>query len=100
MIYLPPLIDIKNGDCYISHKSFFIWLQKSIGKLYGISEPLTTRNWEEIPDRIRKTHQDPPFYIDVLKNKCKYQSIIADTFWQSGSDSVLHGCQPDIASAD
>lgn len=49
------------------YKSYFVWLQKAIGELYGISEPITAQNWDQISDRIRKAHQNPDFYMDVLK---------------------------------
>ena len=69
------------------YKSYFVWLQKAIGELYGISEPITAQNWDQISDRIRKAHQNPDFYMDVLKNKCKYQKVIVDTYWNPGSDN-------------
>ena len=69
------------------YKSYFVWLQKAIGELYGISEPITAQNWDQISDRIRKAHQNPDFYMDVLKNKCKYQSVVVDTYWNPGSDN-------------
>ena len=28
------------------YKSYFDWLQKAIGELYGISEPITAQNWD------------------------------------------------------
>ena len=49
------------------YKSYFVWLQKAIGELYGISEPITAQNWDQISDQIRKAHQNPDFYMDVLK---------------------------------
>ena len=69
------------------YKSYFVWLQKAIGELYGISEPITAQNWDQISDQIRKAHQSPDFYMDVLKNKCKYQKVIVDTYWNPGSDN-------------
>lgn len=69
------------------YKSYFVWLQKAIGELYGISEPITAQNWNQISDQIRKAHQNPDFYMDVLKNKCKYQKVIVDTYWNPGSDN-------------
>ena len=42
--------------------------------------------WEESL-QIRKAHQSPDFYMDVLKNKCKYQKVIVDTYWNPGSDN-------------
>ena len=69
------------------YKSYFIWLQKAIGELYGITDPITAKNWDFISDQISKAHQNPAFYMDVLKNKCKYQQIVVDTYWNPGSDN-------------
>ena len=71
----------------VRYKSFFAWLQKSVQELYGISDPITAGNWDSISDQISKAHQNPAFYMDVLKNKCKYQNIIVDTYWNPGSDN-------------
>lgn len=71
----------------VRYESYFVWLQKAIGELYGISEPITAQNWDRISEEIRKAHQNPSFYLDVLKNKCKYQNIIVDTYWNPGSDN-------------
>ena len=71
------------------YKSYFVWLQKAIGELYGISEPITAQNWDQISDRIRKAHQNPDFYMDVLKNKCKYQKVIVDTYWNPEGNRFL-----------
>ena len=69
------------------YRSFFVWLQKAIQELYGISDPITPQNWDQISDLIHKAHQDPSFYTEVLKNKCKYQKIIVDTYWNPGTNN-------------
>ena len=69
------------------YRSYFIWLQKAVGRLYGISEPITAENWDMISEQIHKAHQNPSFYLDVLKNKCKYQNIVVDTYWNPGTDN-------------
>lgn len=51
----------------------FCLASKAIGELYGVADPITAKNWDQISDQIRKAHQNPSFYMDVLKNKCKYQ---------------------------
>ena len=69
------------------YRSFFVWLQKAIQELYGISDPITPQNWDQISDLIHKAHQNPSFYTDVLKDKCKYQKIIVDTYWNPGTNN-------------
>lgn len=69
------------------YRSFFVWLQKAIQELYGISDPITPQNWDQISDLIHKAHQNLSFYTDVLKDKCKYEKIIVDTYWNPGTNN-------------
>ena len=48
------------------YRSYFIWLQKAVGKLYGISEPITAENWDMISEQIHKAHQNPSFRLDLF----------------------------------
>ena len=59
------------------YRSFFVWLQKAIQELYGISDPITPQNWDQISDLIHKAHQNPslcplrdhrdlPCYLQIL----------------------------------
>ena len=48
----------------------------------------------ELPAAIVNTYylsaypdQNPDFYMDVLKNKYKYQTVVVDTYWNPGSDN-------------
>jgi uncharacterized protein len=45
----------------VRFKSYFIWLQKSIKELYGVTEPLSAGNWDEISKHISASHLDPSF---------------------------------------
>ena len=72
--------------------SYFVWLEKSLQELYEFYEPLTADNWDEISKRIEKAHGDKEYHMDILREKCKYEKIILDTYWQPGSNNG----RPDI----
>lgn len=71
----------------VRYNSYFVWLQKSLQKLYHFDGPITEANWDEISSRIVEAHHNPHFHIDVLKQRCNYQAVIVDTYWAPGSDN-------------
>lgn len=71
----------------VRYKSYFVWLQKGIQKLYDFDEEITAGNWERVSERIQAAHQDPTFHIKTLQNKCHYKKIIVETYWDPGSDN-------------
>ncbi len=71
----------------VRYKSYFIWLQKSIGELYGLDEPLTADNWEKTSRLITASHRDGSFHLRILKEDCKYANILLDTYWEPGGDN-------------
>jgi len=71
----------------VRHKSYFIWLQKSIMALYGIDKPLSADTWEETSRRISAAHRDKAFHLRVLKENCRYARVILDTYWEPGDDN-------------
>ena len=42
---------------------------------------------EEIGKKVLHFYSDSVINMDVLKNKCKYQKVIVDTYWNPGSDN-------------
>lgn len=74
------------------YNSYFVWLERSLQKLYEFHEPLTPNNWDELSSRIEKAHSDREYHMDILRDKCNYKKIILDTYWQPGSDND----KPDI----
>lgn len=71
----------------VRYKSYFVWLQKSLQEMYGIDDRLTADNWEQVSDRIRAAHRDGAFHLQVLTERCRYERIILDTYWDPGSDN-------------
>lgn len=71
----------------VRYKSYFIWLQKSLQDLYSFEEAITVDNWEVISGKILEAHKDPHYHISILQQKCRYENIILDTYWQPGSNN-------------
>lgn len=71
----------------VRYKSYFIWLQKSLQELYGFDEPLSTENWEEISRKIEGSYEDTSFHLQILKEKCGYEKVILDTYWNPGNQN-------------
>ncbi len=71
----------------VFHRSYFIWLQRSLQELYGFDTRLTADNWDEWSEIIRSVHRDADHHISVLKNLCGYKKIILDAYWKPGSDN-------------
>ena len=78
----------------VRYKSYFIWLQKSLQKLYSFDEPLSPDNWDEISRKIEGAYEDASFHLQILKEKCGYEKVILDTYWEPGS----HNGHPEIFS--
>lgn len=78
------------ADAWLSkvrYRSYFVWLQKAMQKLFGIEEPLSSATWDRYDACIRQAHQDPKWQLDVLARECGYTDIIVDTFWNPGDDN-------------
>jgi uncharacterized protein len=69
----------------IRFNSFFVWLQKSLNQLYGDETPLTASTWPAWSDRIRSAYQDPAHPRQILSERCGYQRMLLDAYWDPGS---------------
>ena len=50
------------------HSSYYVWLEKGIQRVHGISEKITADNWDEVSARISRTHAaNPTAHIDILR---------------------------------
>lgn len=76
----------------VRYNSYFIWLEKALQKIYGFNEPVTAQNWDQISDLVQKANSRSEHHLNILKNNCKYEKVILDTYWNPGS-SINH---PDI----
>ncbi|WP_373893821.1 amidohydrolase family protein [Virgibacillus sp. CBA3643] len=63
--------------------SYFVWLEKSINKIYQFEE-INEKNWDDISETISKSHQDPSFHLDILEKEAKYKRFVVDYYWDPG----------------
>lgn len=98
----------------VSNKSYFVWLTKAISEIYGLQLPLNVDTWETFSDRIREAHTNKNWHIDILKNICKYEKVVLDTYWNPGENNgygdiftptfriniFLYGNDPDFEDHD
>jgi hypothetical protein len=73
----------------VRNRSYFVWLQRSLQELYGFEDTLTADNWDEWSRTLKNAHQNPDSHIMVLKQRCRYNKIILDAYWDPGSDNGL-----------
>ena len=72
--------------------TYFIWLAKSLGKLYNNGEPLNADNWDKIDGKLKEAYNaDPKRHLNILTDICKYESIIIDKYEAPGSDNGVKG---------
>jgi hypothetical protein len=71
----------------VRYNSFFVWLQKSLQQLYGITQPLTGATWQEWSDRIQAAYQNPAHPRNILASRCIYRRMVLDAYWDPGSDN-------------
>jgi uncharacterized protein len=67
--------------------SFFVWLQKSLWQLYDCEDALSGPNWHAWNERIQTAYQDSSHLEKVLSDRCAYQSMVLDAYWNPGSDN-------------
>jgi len=78
----------------VGHRSYFFWLQKSLRTIYGLDEKISADNWDDLSDRIRKAHDKNDFHLKLLREKCGYERIVLDGYWNPGGDNGV----PDLFS--
>jgi hypothetical protein len=71
----------------VRSNSFFVWLEKSLIRLYGESTPLTISSWQAWSDRIQAAYQDPSHPRQVLAGQCGYRRMLLDAYWNPGDDN-------------
>jgi hypothetical protein len=71
----------------VRYNSYFVWLQWSLQDLYKINEPLSPENWDMYSQKIAQAHKNQNKHMELLKEKCRYDKVILDTFWEPGSNN-------------
>lgn len=95
----------------VRHNTYFIWLEKSLQKLYGFDGPITAGNWGDISKKIAAMHHaDPDRHMKILRRHCRYVADVQDSYYDPGSDlghpdifrpayrinMFLYGYHPDV----
>jgi len=71
----------------VGNRSYFIWLEKSLQELYAIKEPLSSKTWDEYGQKIKDAHKDADWHMKVLRESCRYEYIVQDSYWDPGDDN-------------
>lgn len=69
--------------------TYFIWMAKSLGILYGDGKSLSADNWDRIDANFRRENSIPGDSLRILKDVCRYKAIILDKYDHPGSDLGL-----------
>lgn len=69
-------------------KSYFVWLSRSLMEIYHMDEPLDAGSWDAYDSRIKEAYKkDPLYHMELLKEKCGYEKVILDAYWNPGDDN-------------
>ena len=69
----------------VRYNSYFIWLEKALQKIYQFDCPISSDNWDTISNTISEAYKQGNYHLDILQNECKYEKVILDNVWDSGS---------------
>ncbi len=87
--YSIPIEDPGGRQEFLEHcryNSYFVWLEKSLQKIYNFSEPITPQNWDLVSCSIAQKHSNDQVHLEILKKVAGYQRVVLDPFWEYGSD--------------
>lgn len=69
----------------LSDRSYFIWLERGLQKMYGINEPLNADTFDKFDAAVRKGDREDRSY-SRLKSVCGYEHIVQDCYWNYGDN--------------
>jgi hypothetical protein len=70
----------------VRYNSYFVWLEKALKNIFGFKGRITAKNWKEISEKIRSSHKEEQFHLQVLQTHCRYRVGLSDIYWNTGSD--------------
>ena len=70
----------------VRHKSYFVWLERSLVELYDLPAGLSPATWDECSRRISAAHADPAWHLRLLSEHCRFRTSILDAYWKPGDD--------------
>ncbi len=72
-------------------KSCAVWLKKALRSIYGVRQELTERSWDEYNEKIKGRYRDPLHAIRIYRERCHFEGIIQDSYWNPGESWPEHG---------
>lgn len=71
--------------------TYFYWFEKSLQMLCNIPEPLNGSTWPLYDAAVQALSSSPSFHLDVLQNKCRYQYVLWDPYWNTNTENEYPG---------
>jgi hypothetical protein len=90
MLRIPPGKSISEHTQFLNqcrHNSLFVWIEKSLQKIYGFGDKLTAENWETLSALVRTKHSQPDACMRILCENAGYRRAIQDAYWDYFSDN-------------
>ena len=69
----------------VRHNTQYVWLVRALGELYGFDE-ITAENWDAVSRALRLAHENRSWHLDILRERCRYDVSILDSFQEPGSN--------------
>lgn len=76
----------KNYVRRLKSNTYFYWVEKALQRLCGIDEELTEQTWDVFDAAVRRQAADGGYHLHVLKERCGYDKVILDAYWNPGSN--------------
>ena len=70
---------------HVRFNSYFVWFERGVQAIHGVTEPITLENWDSISRIVAKSYEDPLFHIKSLA-RGGYERLIQDAHWNPGDD--------------
>ena len=68
------------------YNSYWVWLEKGIKEIYGLSESILPDNWEKVSSQIADRHKKPGADLEIMREHGGYIGAVQDTYWDYASD--------------
>jgi len=98
----------------VRFNSYFVWYERGLQAMHGLSEPITVENWERLSGELARHYAaDPQLHWRALLQG-GYERLIQDAYWNPGDnmghaqafvpafriDKFMYGYHPDQVAPD
>lgn len=70
----------------VRFNAYFHWVEIALKELCEIPLELTEKTWDTFDNKIRENHKTKDYHLSILKDRCCYEKIILDPYWNPGSN--------------